>query len=131
MNALAGVRILLVDDDKDSLEMVAFILRAEKAQVTLATSADEAMNVILSTTFDLLISDIAMPDRDGYWLIKQIRSMTASRGGTIPAVALTAHASKATQEAVLAAGYQLRIAKPADPDALLAHLQAVLAGCRS
>lgn len=89
------------------------------------------MKAILSTTFDLLISDIAMPDRDGYWLIKQIRSLTASCGGTLPAVALTAHASKATQEAVLAAGYQLRIAKPADPAALVSNLQTVLAGCRS
>ena len=123
MSVLDGVRILAVDDDPDSLDMVAFVLRGAGAVVTLASSADDALALFLRAPFDLLVSDIAMPERDGYWLIHQIRSMPASYGGNTPAAALTAHASEATQEAVLAAGYQIRIAKPADPEALIAQLR--------
>jgi CheY-like chemotaxis protein len=126
MTALSSVRILAVDDDVDSLEMVAFVLRAQEAVVTLATSADEALEFFLQRPFDLLVSDIAMPGRDGIWLIRQIRSMPASYGGKVPAVALTAHASETTLEAVLSAGYQVRIAKPADPTALVAQLRALV-----
>ena len=131
MNSLAGVRILLLDDDADNLEFVAFMLRSRGAAVTTAESADEAMMLFLRATFDLLVSDIEMPVRDGYWLIDRIRSMPAGSGGMIPAVALTAHASEATREAVLGAGFSLRIAKPADPEFLVAELRALLATSQS
>ena len=129
--ALSGVRILLVDDDKDSLEMVAFVLRSQGAEVTPTTNADDALQVFLGNAFDLLLSDIAMPEHDGLWLIRQIRSMPRSYGGNVVAVAITTHASKATEESVLSAGYQLRIAKPAEPVALVSQLQAVLANVPS
>ena len=126
MSALSGVRILAVDDDPDSLDMIAFALRGAGAAVTLAVNAHDALGLFLKSPFDILVSDIVMPERDGYWLIKQVRSMPASYGGSTPAVALTAHASEATQEAVLASGYQVRITKPADPTALIAQLRALL-----
>ena len=127
MSVLSSIRVLLVDDDTDSLEMVAFVLRAQGAAVTTATDAEQALELFLRTAFDLLLSDIAMPGHDGIWLIQQIRSLPPSPRRDIPAVAITAHASAATEETVLSAGYQLRIAKPADPSALVMQLQTVLA----
>jgi PAS domain S-box-containing protein len=117
---LEGVRVLLVEDDPDTLEMLKFIFDESGAEVIGATSVDEALKALERFRPDALVSDIAMPDRDGYDLIREIRSLEPERGGKIPAVAVTAYARAEDRARVLAAGFQMHIAKPIAPDELIA-----------
>jgi PAS domain S-box-containing protein len=111
---LSGVRILLVDDDADTLKLMATALASRQASVTAVASADEAIKVIASNTPDVLISDIAMPDEDGYGLISRIRSLEDAEAQAIPAVAITAYAKEEDKERVLSSGYQVFLAKPVE-----------------
>ncbi|MEH2203147.1 MAG: response regulator [Nostoc sp.] len=120
---LNGLQTLLVDDDTDSREFIAFVLQQYGAQVTEADSAHEALNNLMQTKFDLLISDIGMPDMDGYTLIRQIRKQPPDRGGEIPAIALTAYAGEIDRQQALAAGFQHHISKPIELEVLI---QAIL-----
>jgi PAS domain S-box-containing protein len=117
---LDGVRVLLVEDNLDTLEMLKFIFDESGAEVITATSVDEALESLERFKPDALVSDIAMPDRDGYDLIREIRSREPERGGKIPAVAVTAYARAEDRVRVLASGFQMHIAKPIDPDELIA-----------
>ncbi|MEH2037723.1 hybrid sensor histidine kinase/response regulator [Nostoc sp.] len=121
---LNGLQTLLVDDDKDSREFIAFVLEQYGAQVTEVDSAHDALNSLMQTKFDLLISDIGMPDMDGYTLIRQIRKQSPDRGGEIPAIALTAYAGETDRQQALAAGFQHHISKPIELEVLI---QAILA----
>jgi CheY-like chemotaxis protein len=118
LRELDGIRILLVDDEADAREVMAAALEACGATVTSACSAREAIETLKSTDIDLLLSDIAMPDQDGYALIREIRAMPAARLAGIPAAAVTAHARNDERERALAAGFQMHLAKPIDPAAL-------------
>ncbi|WP_414512545.1 response regulator [Nostoc sp. PCC 9305] len=120
---LNGLQTLLVDDDRDSREFIAFVLEQYGAQVTEADSAHDALNSLMQTKFDLLISDIGMPDMDGYTLIRQIRNQSPDRGGEIPAIALTAYAGEIDRQQALAAGFQHHISKPIELEVLI---QAIL-----
>ncbi|MHC5858126.1 hybrid sensor histidine kinase/response regulator, partial [Nostoc sp.] len=120
---LNGLQTLLVDDDRDSREFIAFVLQQYGAQVTEADSAHDALNSLGQAKFDLLISDIGMPDMDGYTLIRQIRKQSPDRGGEIPAIALTAYAGEINQQQALAAGFQQHISKPIELEVLI---QAIL-----
>jgi PAS domain S-box-containing protein len=117
---LDGARVLLVEDNLDTLEMLKFIFEDSGAEVIAATSVDEALDALERLKPDALVSDIAMPDRDGYDLIREIRSRPPEGGGKIPAVAVTAYARAEDRMRVLAAGFQMHIAKPIDPDELIA-----------
>jgi PAS domain S-box-containing protein len=117
---LDGVRVLLVEDNPDTLDMLKFIFDESGAEVIAATSVDEALDALERFRPDALVSDIAMPDRDGYDLIREIRSREPERGGKIPAVAVTAYARAEDRVRVLAAGFQMHVAKPIDPDELIA-----------
>ncbi|HEY9431733.1 MAG TPA: PAS domain S-box protein [Blastocatellia bacterium] len=117
---LNGVRVLLVEDNPDTLDMLKFIFDESGAEVIAAISVDEALDALERFRPDALVSDIAMPDRDGYDLISEIRSREPERGGKIPAVAVTAYARAEDRVRVLAAGFQMHIAKPIDPDELIA-----------
>lgn len=130
---LADLQVLVVDDNDDSLELVRMILEEYGTQVVTAASAREAFNVMTKSTGytnapfqpDLLISDIAMPSEDGYWLMHQIRTLSPHQGGLIPAIALTAYAAKEEQIRSLEAGFQVHLPKPIEPDdlvAVVAHL---------
>lgn len=119
---LEGIRLLVVDDDFDTREFLAFFLEQQGAIVTTASSAHEALAVIPQFQPDLLLSDLGMPDVDGYALIRKLRSLPSDQGGQIPAIALTAYAAETTQQHVFAAGFQLHIAKPADPAKLVAAI---------
>ncbi|MBD2453979.1 response regulator [Nostoc sp. FACHB-87] len=116
---LEGIKLLIVDDDVDTREFMAFFLEQQGAIVTTAASAHTAWEAIAQSPPDLLLSDLGMPDVDGYALIRKVRSLPADQGGTIPAIALTAYAAETTQQLVFAAGFQLHIAKPADPAKLI------------
>ncbi|MFN6471022.1 MAG: response regulator [Nostoc sp. SerVER01] len=120
---LNGLQALLVDDDRDSRELIAFLLEQHGARVTQANSASEALSSLGQAKFDLLISDIGMPDIDGYTLIRQIRKQSPDRGGEIPAIALTAYAGEGDRQQALAAGFQQHISKPIEPEVLM---QAIL-----
>ncbi|MEA5606329.1 response regulator [Nostoc sp. UHCC 0252] len=124
---LDGLQALLVDDDKDSREFIAFLLEQYGAQVTEAESATEALSSLGRAKFDLLISDIGMPDMDGYALIRQIRKQSPDRGGGIPAIALTAYAGEIDRQVALAAGFQQHISKPIEPEALMQAILTIVA----
>lgn len=120
---LEGVRVLVVDDEPDALDLVSRALKQDGAEVRLAASAAEALGAIDELNPDVLISDIAMPGQDGYELIRQLRSRERPEGRRLPAVALTAFARKEDRERALRAGYQEHLAKPVEP----ARLAAVVA----
>ncbi|BAT54341.1 PAS/PAC sensor hybrid histidine kinase [Nostoc sp. NIES-3756] len=116
---LTGIKILVVDDDADMRELAEFILTQVGAQVTTASSAMQALTILNNSVPDLLLSDIGMPEMDGYSLMRQIRQWPAQQGGKIPAIALTAYAGEINQQQALAAGFQKHISKPVEPDELV------------
>ena len=116
---LEGLRILVVDDELDSLELISFMLQQEGAAVTDAASVSEALQALTKANYDVLISDIGMPDLDGYQLIRQMRSLPPEQGGQIGAIALTAYAGELNQKQALAAGFQMHISKPVEPEELI------------
>ena len=107
---LANIKILVVEDELDALDLLTIDLAAHGAKVQGATSATEALDLLRSDKFDLLISDIGMADTDGYNLIKQVRE----KGEQIPAIALTAYARTQDRIRALAAGYNTHVAKPVE-----------------
>ena len=125
--ALNGVRVLVVDDEGDARELMRAILAQCGAEVTAAATAQSALAALEQTPFDVLVSDIAMPEDDGYDLIRNVRALEAERGGRIPALALTAYARVEDRAAAISAGYQQHAAKPIEP-AQLATAVAILAG---
>jgi signal transduction histidine kinase/ActR/RegA family two-component response regulator len=125
--ALDGIRVLVVDDDADARELFATILSGCGAEVTVVGTARTALEALEKAPFDVLISDIGLPEDDGYDLIRKVRALAAERGGRIPALALTAYARIEDRATALAAGYQQHAAKPIEP-ADLAAAVATLAG---
>ena len=117
---LSGVRALVVDDDRDTLELLAEVLRSRGVLVTAAASADEGLAALDREVPDILLTDIAMPDRDGYDLIQRVRERPVERGGRVPAVAITAYARAEDTERSLASGFQMHLSKPVDIDELFA-----------
>jgi signal transduction histidine kinase len=117
--ALAGICVALVDDDADALELLAVALGHRGAKVVALGSAEELMNWLASNPPpDVLVSDIGLPGEDGYQLIARFRELARGCGAEIPAVALTAYAGVEDKEKVLAAGYQVHLPKPVEPDTL-------------
>jgi CheY-like chemotaxis protein/anti-sigma regulatory factor (Ser/Thr protein kinase) len=116
---LTGIRVLVVDDDADSREFFAFVLEQLGAQVSTVTSAGEAIATLERLQPNILLSDIGMPDMDGYMLMRQIRAMPPEQGGQILAIALTAYAGEIDRQQALAAGFQHHLAKPVEPNELL------------
>jgi CheY-like chemotaxis protein len=124
---LAGLRALVVDDDRDARELVTEVLRSRGMEVTTAASADEGLAALDRDVPDIIVSDIAMPEHDGYDLIRRVRQRPTDRGGLVPAVALTAYARPEDTERSLSSGFQLHLAKPVDVDNLVSAV-ASLAG---
>jgi PAS domain S-box-containing protein len=116
---LDGVQILLVDDEPDTREFQAFVLSQSGANVTAVASALEALQALEQFTPDVLVSDIGMPEMDGYMLMQQIRSRPPNQGGTIRAIALTAYAAEIDQQRALQVGFQTHITKPVEPEELV------------
>jgi CheY-like chemotaxis protein len=119
---LKGVQVLVVDDDTDTREFVVFLLQQAQASVISANSAREALAALMQSKPDVLLSDIGMPDMDGYMLLQQVRALPPEQGGQIPAIALTAYAGDVNQQQALAAGFQRHIAKPVEPNELIAAI---------
>jgi signal transduction histidine kinase/DNA-binding response OmpR family regulator len=119
---LEGLRILIVDDEADTRELVQEVLGRQGAEVRTSESVAEALQTLATWRADLLVSDIGMPLEDGYELIRRVRKLDALHQGQIPAVALTAYAGAEDSRRALAAGFQMHLAKPVDPQALIATL---------
>ena len=117
--ALHGLSVLIVDDDEESRDIVAEYLKGHQAIVRTAVSAGQAFEVLQRERVDVLLADIAMPDEDGYALIRKVRACTASALGSIPAAALTAFARDEDRQRALQAGFHLHLAKPIDPASLV------------
>jgi signal transduction histidine kinase/ActR/RegA family two-component response regulator len=118
-DGLAGLKVLVVDDAEDAREALSVLLGQYGARVTAVGSADEALSVLERDRPHVLISDIAMPDQDGYTLIRKVRALDAAQGGTIPAAALTAYATSEDRLKALSAGYHDHLPKPVDPAVLI------------
>jgi PAS domain S-box-containing protein len=124
---LYGLRVLVVEDEADARELLVTILEQNGAQVRAAASAGQALNLLFQSNADVLVSDIGMPNIDGYTLIRRIRQLEASHGRDIPAIALTAYAGERERIAALEAGFQVHLPKPFDSDELV-EVVAKLAG---
>jgi CheY-like chemotaxis protein len=116
---LTGVRVLVVDDEPDVREVMASALETCGARVTSAASARDALQTLARSEFDVLLADIAMPEKDGYELIREIRDLPSARAARIPAAAVTAFASDQDRQRALAAGFQTHLAKPVPAAALV------------
>lgn len=123
---LSGVKILVVDDEPDIRDLVTFILQDYGVEVTAVTSAAEALEAISRSLPDIMISDIGMPEMDGYMLIRQLRQRSPQQGGNISAIALTAYAGEVNQQQALTAGFQMHVSKPIDPDGLVSAIVSLL-----
>lgn len=111
---LSGLNVLLVDDDSDTLKLMETALKGRQANVTAVSSAGEAIQAISRRRPDVLVSDIAMPDEDGYGLIEKVRLLENGEAQKIPAVAITAYAKDEDRERALSAGFQIYLAKPVE-----------------
>ncbi len=116
---LGGLRILVVDDEADARDLLATLLSGYGATVTTVSSAADAFTTFTAVTdglrFDVVVSDIGLPDEDGYSLIRRIRALDASRNGAVPAVALTAYGRTVDRVKALSAGFQMHVPKPVEP----------------
>ena len=121
VHSLAGLDVLLVEDSDDTLVLLSTMLRREGAIVTTAASAAEALNLAITKIPNLIVSDIGMPDIDGYQLLEQLRMVPGL--GEIPAIAISGYASEEDRERALAVGYLALVAKPIDADVLFGLIQ--------
>jgi len=111
---LRGLRVLVVEDENDTRDILDMLLRESGADVLSVADAETALDAVRSRPPDVLISDIGMPEVDGYELIRQIRSLPPDAGGRTPAIALTALAHGLDHREALRAGYDRHLAKPVD-----------------
>lgn len=114
---LEGLRVLIVDDEADARELLSAMLEQRGAQVTAVASAAEAIDCLVGNGLlpDVLVSDLGMPNEDGFDLISKVRTLEPERGGRIPAIALTAYARPEDRARALAAGYEMHVPKPVEP----------------
>jgi CheY-like chemotaxis protein len=123
---LDGARVLVVDDENDGRALTMRILEDRGAQVVCASNAREALEALTREHFDLLLSDIGMPDMDGFALIRKVREFDKSRGGPIPAIAITAYARAEDRQRSLLAGFHMHLSKPIEARELIASSAALI-----
>ena len=128
--SLKGVRVLVVDDSPDILQLIQVWLKKAEAEVKLANSAKEALETIGNYYPHVLLSDIGMPDIDGYQLIAKVRALSDSKVGNVPAVALTAYARDEERKRALNAGFQMHISKPISSGQLISAVAQLASGNR-
>jgi CheY-like chemotaxis protein len=125
-NLLAGLIVLVVDDDPDVLQSIGEVLTDASANIMTATSAEEAISLLDREPPDVLVSDIGMPGCDGYHLLRMVRSRTQPGGKAIPAIALTGRTRTEDKTRSFLAGYQLHIAKPVTAPELVRAIRHVV-----
>jgi CheY-like chemotaxis protein len=124
--SLKGVTALVVDDEPDARMLVNRLIEERGGAAVMAGSAEEALTVLAARPIDILVSDIGMPDVDGYQLIQRIRAGEKPEGRKLVAIALTAYARADDRQRALLAGYQMHLAKPVDPRELIAGIASLL-----
>jgi CheY-like chemotaxis protein/two-component sensor histidine kinase len=124
--SLAGITVLVVDDEPDARLLVGRIVEERGARAVMAHSGEEALRLLNTESMDILVSDIGMPDYDGYKFIQEIRACEPKRVRNIPAIALTAYARAEDRQRALLAGYQMHLAKPVEPRELIAGIASLL-----
>ena len=117
--SLVGVRVLVVDDTPSVLEILTSVLQQNGATVTATGTAEEALRLLEESRPHVLLSDLEMPGKDGYWLIREVRALPPERGGMTPAACLTGRTGAADRAHVLRAGFQYHIPKPVEMRTLL------------
>jgi PAS domain S-box-containing protein len=122
LSGLQGIKVLVVDDTTDMREYIAFALEEEGADVVAVSSATEALTALAQFQPAVLVSDIGMPDMDGYMLMRQVRQLPSEQGGQVPAIALTAYVGELNQKQAIAAGFQRHLSKPIEPTTLIAAI---------
>ena len=127
---LDGVQVLVVEDNNDTRDLVKMILQQSGAQVTDVASVAEAMEFIERSTCHLMVSDIGMPEEDGYQLIRKVRDFEQQQGRKIPAIALTAYTRAEERIKALTAGFQLHVSKPVEPTKLLTAVAQLVASLK-
>jgi PAS domain S-box-containing protein len=127
---LSGLQVLVVDDEDDARELIKRILNDCNAEVLTAATASEALSLLQHERPDLMVSDLGMPEVDGYGLLDRIRALGPSRGGDLPAIALTAFARSEDRIKALSSGFLAHIAKPVEPNELIAKVAAMGAAQR-
>jgi CheY-like chemotaxis protein len=127
LSSLAGLRILIVDDEPDNLNLIGEIVKMADGDVRLCTSAAAGLREVTAWRPDILISDIEMPGEDGYTFIRRVRALDAASGGKVPAIAVTAYGRIEDRLRTLSAGFSMHVPKPVDP-AELTTIVASLAG---
>jgi CheY-like chemotaxis protein len=125
---LEGLKVLVVDDDADTRELLKAVLGSRGAEVSAAGSAREALELFETLRPAVLVSDIGMPGEDGYDLIRKVRALPAERGGRTPAVALTAYAGAEDRARAFLAGYQVHVPKPVEPKELMGVVASLARG---
>jgi len=120
VSQLADLRVLIVDDEADARLLLKTIMEQSGAKVRVAASVSEALAALKEFRPDILVSDIGMPQEDGYALLRHVRALSPEEGGRIPAVALTAYAQEDDRMRALLAGFQVHVAKPINPPELVA-----------
>jgi PAS domain S-box-containing protein len=123
---LDGVKVMVVDDEADARELIKQVLVQSHAEVATAGSVEEGLRQLQAVRPDVVISDIGMPEKDGYHFIRAMRGLPASRGGRTPAIALTAFARSEDRTRAMLAGYQVHIAKPIEPQELVATVSSLV-----
>ena len=117
--------MLVVDDQPDARELIERVLEDCAAAVVTASTADEALALVEAERPDVLVSDIGMPDADGFELLRRVRALGPERGGRVPAIALTAFARSEDRTRALRAGFLVHVSKPVDPSELVATVASV------
>jgi CheY-like chemotaxis protein len=128
---LDGIDVMIVDDEEDGLWLAARILRDQGARTTSATRGAAALELLRARHFDILLSDIGLPEMDGYELIRRVRELDRKRANPIPAIAVTAYARPEDRQRSLLAGYQMHVSKPIDARELIAGIASLLRLSRS
>jgi len=123
---LTGLRLLVVDDEPATRELLRFVFEQCESKVRTAASAAEALAAFGEETFDVLISDVGMPDVDGYSLMRSVRALPPEKGGRIPALALTAYARGEDRTHALKAGFNMHVTKPIEPSELVVVIAALV-----
>jgi PAS domain S-box-containing protein len=116
---LTGIQILVVDDDTDTRDFYTFVLEQFGASVTAVASAHEALHALVEIKPDVMLSDIGMPDIDGYMLMRQVKALNIEQKKPLVAIALTAYAGEINEQQALKAGFQKHVSKPVEPEELV------------
>jgi signal transduction histidine kinase/CheY-like chemotaxis protein len=128
--SLKGIKVLVVDDELDARDLVSSVLTDAAAEVFTADSADMACELVKAARPDVIVSDIGMPERDGYQFMNDVRNLPAAQGGRTPAIALTAFARSEDRTRAMLAGYQVHVSKPIEPRELVATVKSLAGNSR-